>query len=141
MGQPARLTHVFVTQDYAPDLGGMARRHVELCRRFARDGDDEMAVSTVAAPGAAAFDAGEPYAVFRQPFAFPQAKLFLNETRWARWLARRARPGAAAGIDVLHCGNVRPVGYAVWWAHRRASVPYLVYVNGGDLLRERRKAA
>jgi phosphatidylinositol alpha-1,6-mannosyltransferase len=41
---------------------------------------------------------------------------------------------------VLHCGNVRPAGYAVWLAHRRTGAPYLVYVNGLDLLIERRKA-
>ncbi|HEY5490899.1 MAG TPA: hypothetical protein VIK25_06860 [Gemmatimonadaceae bacterium] len=27
------MRHLFITQDYTPDLGGMARRHVELCRR------------------------------------------------------------------------------------------------------------
>jgi len=36
------MRHLFVTQDYGPDLGGMARRHVELCRRF---GDDEETMS------------------------------------------------------------------------------------------------
>jgi len=28
----------------------------------------------------------------------------------------------------------------VWWAHKRLRIPYVVYVNGGDLLRERVKA-
>jgi glycosyltransferase involved in cell wall biosynthesis len=41
---------------------------------------------------------------------------------------------------VLHCGNIRPVGYGVRWTNRQLGTPYLVYVNGGDLLRERRKA-
>ena len=54
------MNHIFVTQDYAPDRGGMARRHVELCRRFG-DSDNTMAVSTVANDQAAAFDAGENY--------------------------------------------------------------------------------
>jgi phosphatidylinositol alpha-1,6-mannosyltransferase len=40
----------------------------------------------------------------------------------------------------MHCGNVRPCGYAVWWTYRRLSVPYVLYVNGGDLLHERRKS-
>ncbi|MFL5579247.1 MAG: glycosyltransferase family 4 protein [Gemmatimonadaceae bacterium] len=137
MGQPPRLTHVFVTQDYGPDLGGMARRHVELCRRLGGAGAaDEVIVSTVDAPGAREFDAGEPYAIRRQPFPFAGAKRFTSQARWARWLVRHA-----AGASVLHCGNVRPLGYAVLWAHRRVGVPYLVYVNGGDLLKERRKTA
>ena len=125
--------HLFVTQDFAPDLGGMARRHVELCRRF----PEPIAVSTVASPAAAAFDAGEPYSINRQPFDFRRAKVITNQLRWARWLVRRLR---ADGSTVLHCGNVRPAGYAVWLAHRLAGAPYLLYVNGLDLLVERRKA-
>lgn len=129
------MRHLFVTQDYGPDLGGMARRHVELCRRF---GDDEttMSVSTVASRGAAAFDRHESYSIYRQPFPFERANRFSNQLRWARWLTSRRSPH----FDVLHCGNIRPVGYAVRWAHRKQRTPYLVYVNGGDLLRERRKA-
>lgn len=129
------MNHIFVTQDYAPDRGGMARRHVELCRRFA---PDEMVVSTVAAAGADAFDRDEPYAIARQRFPFNRANRFTNQLRWARWLVRRVR---ADRTDLLHCGNVRPAGYAVWWAHRRTGVPYVVYVYGGDLLRELRKTA
>jgi phosphatidylinositol alpha-1,6-mannosyltransferase len=127
------VTHLLVTQDYAPDLGGMARRHVELSRHFGGDG---MEVSTVASPRAGEFDRGEPYAIVRQPFPFADAKRFVNQMRWARWIVRRCRRG---GIRALHCGNIRPTGYAVWWAHRRAGVRYLVYVYGGDLLREHRK--
>lgn len=126
------MRHLFVTQDYTPDLGGMARRHVELCRRFPRD----TLVSTVAAPGVASLDAAEPVPVHRQPFTFREAGRFGNQLRWARWLRRRA-----GAFDVVHCGNIRPCGYAAWWAKQRTGVPYLVYVNGGDLLRERKKAA
>lgn len=125
------MKHLFVTQDYAPDLGGMARRHVELCRRFA-DGTTTMEVSTVSAANTAAFDASEPYKIDRQPFPFSRAKVFTNQLRWGRWLSARA----ASDIDVLHCGNIRPVGYAVLLTHLRRRVPFLVYVNGGDLLKE-----
>ena len=125
------MKHLFVTQDYAPDLGGMARRHVELCRRFG-DSVNTMEVSTVASPNAVRFDAGERYAIHRQPFPFSQAKLFANQLRWARWLHSNAR----GKFDVFHCGNIRPVGYAVALAHYTRRVPYLVYVNGADLLRE-----
>lgn len=127
------MRHLFVTQDYPPDSGGMARRHVELCRRFA---PDPVVVSTVAAADGGQFDRGEPYAIERQPFPFAAAKRFLNQVAWARALVRRCR----AGSDVVHLGNIRPCGYAVALATRRVAVPYLVYVNGGDLLRERQKA-
>lgn len=137
MDEPAResVRHLFVTQDYAPDLGGMARRHLELCRRFGDGEDTTMSVSTVAAPGMRAFDDNEPYAIYRQPFPFKRANRFANEMRWGAWLASRA-----SKFDVLHCGNIRPVGYPVYLTHVARKKPYLVYVNGGDLLRERKKA-
>ncbi|MCC6774296.1 MAG: glycosyltransferase family 4 protein [Gemmatimonadaceae bacterium] len=129
------MRHLFVTQDYGPDLGGMARRHVELCRRIAPP--DTLVVSTVASRAAPAFDRAETYEIVRQPFAFADAKRFTNQLVWGRALARRCR----AGVDVIHLGNIRPCGYAVGVATRRVPIPYLVYVNGGDLLRERQKSA
>jgi len=129
----ASLSNVFVTQNFPPIGGGMARRHAELVRRYG----ESMDVSTVASDDAAALDALETYRIDRQEFPFASAKLFANEIRWGRWLARRC----STGIDVIHCGEIRPVGYAVWWAHKRTDVPYVIYVNGGDLLRERRKTA
>ena len=128
------MKHLFISQDYAPDLGGMARRHVELCRRMA---PDEMIVSTVNAPGAAEFDRGEHYRIVRQPFPFAGAKVLPNQMRWARWLVRECRQG----VDIVHCGNIRPAGYPAAWARARTGVPYLLYVNGGDLLREQKKVA
>lgn len=127
------MKHIFVTQDFLPDLGGMARRHVELVRRY----PEPMAVSTVANSDAPRYDAAEDYPIDRQPFPFNRANRFSNQARWGRWLARRCKDR----IDVIHCGNIRPVGYAVWWAHKRLRVPYVLYVNGGDLLREHRKTA
>lgn len=127
--------HLFVTQDYGPDLGGMARRHIELVRRFGDAEGTSMSVSTVASTGADTFDRHEQYRIYRQPFPFERANRFSNQLRWARWLTSRRTPK----FDVLHCGNIRPVGYGVRWANRRLDTPYLVYVNGGDLLRERRK--
>lgn len=128
------MKHVFITQDYAPDLGGMARRHVELCRRFA---PDPVVVSTVSAPAAASFDRQEGYRIVRQPFAFAGAKVLHNQLRWARWLLRQCR----LGTDIVHCGNIRPAGYPSLWARVRTGVPYVLYVYGGDLLKERRKVA
>lgn len=130
------MKHLFVTQDYAPDLGGMARRHVELCRRLGDDGDS-VAVSTVGAQGAESFDSGEPYPIYRQAFPFSRANRFLNQLRWGAELAR----GPKLRCDVLHCGNIRPAGYAVSIAALARGTPYLVYTNGGDVLRERAKAA
>lgn len=132
------LSHLFITQDYGPDLGGMARRHVELCRRFA---PDAMLVSVPGFPGDAAFDRAErrdDYEIARQPFPFALAKSLAAQMRWARWAVREVR---RRGIDLVHCGNIRPAGYVAWWVRRRTGVPYILYVYGGDMLRERRKTA
>lgn len=125
-----------MTQDYAPDLGGMARRHVELCRRFG-DAENTMSVSTVGSEYAAAFDTLENYTIARQPFSFSEANRFTNQLRWAQSLATSWK----GAVDVLHCGNIRPTGYAVLRAHRVLRIPYMLYVNGGDLLRERQKSS
>ena len=94
-----------------------------------------MAVSTVANRGSQVFDAREPCEIHRQSFSFRDAKRFTNQIRWSRWLNRYCRNR----VGVIHCGNIRPVGYAVQGTHRRLGIPYLVYVNGGDLLRELKK--
>lgn len=114
----------------------MARRHVELCRRFGDGSATTMEVTTVAAADGGAFDAGEPYPIHRQPFSLEKANRFGNQLRWGAWLSRHCR----GRVDVIHCGNLRPVGYAVTWPHARLGIPYLLYVYGGDLLREKRKA-
>lgn len=109
----------------------MARRHVELCRRL-----DGVTVSTVAAPNAQGFDQGEPYGIAREPFTFRGARTALNRWRWGRSIGRRA-----ADTDMIHCGNIRPCGYPVLAGRRktRPRLPFLLYVNGSDLLREREK--
>lgn len=131
MSPEANVRHLFVTVDYPPDLGGMARRHVELCRRLAAEG---VTVSTVAAENASDFDRAEQYPIAREPFTFRGARSLTNRWRWARTIADRA-----AAVDVVHCGNIRPCGYSILAA--RGRVPFLLYVNGSDLLREREKIA
>jgi phosphatidyl-myo-inositol dimannoside synthase len=129
------VNHIFVTQDYPPVGGGMSRRYVELVRRFG-DSKSAIEVSTVSASDDGVFDSGESYPIHRQPFSFAEANRFANQLRWGAWLDRHCR----RRVDVIHCGNIRPTGYAVTWPSVRARIPYLLYVNGGDLLRELRKS-
>src|SRR5687768_1696392 len=95
----AGMKHIFVTQDFGPDRGGMARRYVELCRRF-DNVEHTMTVSAVDLDGAEEFDRGEPYPIHRQPFHFREANRFINQVKWARWLTDFCR----GDIDVIHCG-------------------------------------
>ena len=69
-------------------------------------------------------------------FAAAEAKLFVNQLRWSRSIDRWCRNGGG----LVHLGNIRPCGYAVGLGTLLTGTPYLIYVNGGDLLRERRFA-
>jgi len=132
---PCRV--LFLTLDYPPDRGGMARLYAELTRNFPRDG---VRVSTVAtgggvnAVGRLSAIPGVP--VQRMPFTFREARRLASVVRWARWSAHAVR---AEGVSVLHVGNIRPAGYVAAWLSLRLRVPYLIYVHGADLYRERRK--
>ncbi len=108
----------------------MARRYTELVRAYG----EPMDVSTLAHDGSEATSSFLGNAVYRQPFALATSKRATSQARWARWLVNRA-----GSVDVFHCGEIRPVGYAVGWAHIRTRIPYVLYVNGGDLLREQEK--
>ena len=140
-GPPPARTEWFLTQDYAPDGGGMARRHVELCRRFAVAGGSlgggAIAVLTVGHPRAAETDVNEPYRIDRMKFEFRRAARPQNLLRWTSALGARVH----AGSPLVHCANLRPTGPAALWVNRRTAVPYLLYVNGLDLNRDRAKNA
>jgi len=110
----------------------MARRYTELVRKYG----EPMDVSTLAYDGCERTTDFAGNTVYRQPFALAASKRAVSQAHWARWLVRRA-----GGVDVIHCGEIRPVGYAVGWAHIRTWIPYVLYVNGGDLLREKEKTA
>lgn len=110
----------------------MARRHVELCRRFP---PGDVCVSTVfSGADVPDFDRTEGYPIVRQPFAAGAAKLFVNQLRWSRSIDSWCRKGGG----LVHLGNIRPCGYAVGLGTLLTGTPYLLYVNGGDLLRELR---
>lgn len=155
---------LFLTQDFPPDLGGIARLYGELCRWFPAGGVEVCTVATgagaVVGPAeaaGAAVSAGAvgaagaveqptkapttapatPVPIHRMPFTRREAGRFTNVVRWARWTRRRAARG---DIVVLQVGNIRPAGYVAAWVRRRLGIPYVVYVHGKDLLKEERKA-
>ena len=95
-----------------------------------------MSVSTVAVREFVRHDAKEDYEIERQPFAYDRAGSFISRIRWERSLMERCR----GRVDVLHCGDVAVVGRVVWRTHKRLRIPYVVYVNAGDLMRVRTRA-
>ncbi len=88
-----------------------------------------MSVSTVAARDAARYDATEDYAIDRQRFAYNRAPELLQRLRWQRWLTKRCR----ARVHVLHCGDISVVGTVVRRTHKRVGIPYILYVDAGEL--------
>ena len=130
------MKHVFVTQNFGPHWGGIDQRHVQLCRRFGPGRALEVSTVRTSHADAQAFDRAEPYRIIRQPFTQRESRRFTNTLRWAAWLAKHC----AHDVELIHCGEIRPTSIAVWWAARRARLPYILYVNGLDLLLERRRA-
>ena len=126
---------LFLTQDFPPDLGGMARLYGEICRHLPAGG---VEVSTVAAEASSAGPAQPDVAVHRMPFPFREAGRLYNVVRWARWTRWRLARG---DVSLIQAGNVRPTGYIALWARIRCGVPYVLYVHGNDLLKEERKSA
>ncbi len=123
---------LFITRDFPPDSGGIARLYGELCHRFPPGG---VEVCTVSAGGTGG---SEPprVPVHRMPFSSRRAKTFPNVVRWARWTGSRLSRG---DIDLLQVGNIRPTGYVAAWTRARRGTPYVLYVHGSELLKERRK--
>jgi phosphatidylinositol alpha-1,6-mannosyltransferase len=121
---------LFITQDYPPDRGGIARLYGELCDRM-----PHVQVSTVAASHAPPTSGA---AVHRMSFGFRRAHRPINILRWARWSQQFIR---RHDVRLVHAGNVRPSGYVAAILRRQLGIPYVVYVHGKDLLKERRKGA
>lgn len=118
---------LFLTQDFPPDRGGIARVYAELCTRIPR-----VEVSTVAGNDACI----DNLPIHRMSFPFRGAHRPANILRWTRWAGDHVR---THGISLLHVGNIRPAGYVAAMLRRQLGIPYIVYVHGKDLLKERRK--
>jgi len=88
-----------------------------------------MSVSTVAARDAARYDAAEEYKIERQAFGYDAADGLFSRMRWQRWLIARCK----GRIQVLHCGGMGVAGRVVRSAHKRARIPYVMYVSAHEL--------
>jgi phosphatidylinositol alpha-1,6-mannosyltransferase len=74
--------------------------------------------------------------IVRMPFTFREARRAENIFRWARWSAHHVR---SQHVTLLHVGNLHPAGYIALWLNLRLGIPYLLFVHGLDLYKERRK--
>lgn len=161
---------LFLTQDFPPDLGGIARLYGELCTRFPAGGVEVVTVwvggaGASAGPSSSAGMAGtgsggsgagpvvaapapgaaEPVTRRAVPYPLHRLPFTMREAkrvdRVVRWARWTGRRLAAGDVDLLQVGNIRPTGYVAAWQHGRTGVPYVIYVHGKDLMKEERKAA
>ena len=121
---------LFITQDFPPDRGGIARLYGEICKRI-----PSLHVSTVAAQDATTPDGP---GIHRMSFGMRAAHRPVNILKWTRWAHRVV---TRHDVALVHAGNVRPSGYVAAMLRRQLGIPYIVYVHGKDLLKEFRKGA
>ena len=112
------MTHVLVTNDFPPKLGGIQTYLWELWRRLP---PDRFSVLTTPYAGDAAFDAAQPFRVERTH----QKVLFPTRAIAARVDAVVASTGASLAVldPALPLGDVG----------RRVTVPYAVVVHGAEV--------
>ncbi len=119
---------LLVTEYFAPHPGGTAVYYYELARRMPQV---EWTVVARQHPQAASFDRRQPFRVVRTPFPpVPRVRMvveWLAHFLVTLWLTVRDR------VDVLHAGQLYPVGLAVYAVHRLTGVPYVAYVHGEEL--------
>jgi phosphatidylinositol alpha-1,6-mannosyltransferase len=119
---------LLVTEYFAPHPGGTAVYYYELVRRM-----PEVHWTVVARrhPQAASFDRRQPFRIVRTPFLpIPKVRMaveWVAQLLVALWVTARDR------VEVVHAGQLFPVGLAVYLIHRLTSVPYVVYVHGEEL--------
>lgn len=122
---------LFLTVDFPPDRGGIARLYGELCARYPAGGVEVVTVRT-----ADGHTAPHVAPIHRLPFTFRDAKRLDSVVRWTRWTRRRLTAG---DIALLQVGNIRPAGYVAALLRARTGVPYVLFVHGKDLMKEERK--
>lgn len=119
---------LLITEYFAPHPGGTAVYYYELTRRMP---EVQWTVVTRRHPHAAGFDRRQPFRIVRTPFLpIPKVRMvveWLTHLLVALWITVRDR------VDVLHAGQLFPVGLAVYVVHRLTGVPYVTYVHGEEL--------
>jgi phosphatidyl-myo-inositol dimannoside synthase len=127
------MTTLLLAQDFPPMGGGIARMHGELTKRFPRG---ELIVSTPTNRDAPEVDATFSAVIDRLPVGTYRTKTLPGLLLWSRRAASLVRQHE---VRFVHCGNVKPAGYAARWVFERRRVPYGIYFHGADLLSEQHK--
>lgn len=121
------LRHLFVTLEFPPDFGGVARYYYNLTAEFFPGSCSILAPKNL---HSSRFDSNHSCPVIRQ-------KLLSARWVWPRWLPllwHVSRLIRQRHIDLLHVGQVLPVGTVALLTQRWLGIPYIVYTHGLDIL-------
>jgi phosphatidylinositol alpha-1,6-mannosyltransferase len=112
------LTHLLVTNDFPPKVGGIQTYLWELWRRLP---PASFAVLTTSHPGAGAFDAAQPFRVERMP-----GQVLLPTARLNRAIGRLA---GEIGASLVALDPALPLGLVA----SRMNRPYVVVTHGAEV--------
>lgn len=112
------MTHLLVTNDFPPKIGGIQSYLHELWRRLP---PDQVVVLTTAHPDAAAWDAQQAFRVIRQPDSFLAPTPTL--------IHRIDEVAAEVGADLVLLDPVWPLGFCGPQLQR----PYGIVLHGSEL--------
>jgi len=125
------MTCLLITNDFPPIPSGISTQLHQFCRRLP---PDRIAVLAPRAEGAEAFDATQPFEVFRGRVptggsTFAKALKMLANVRLTLRLQRRHR------FTKLHCGQIISPGLACLVCKRLYGTPFTLYVYGSETVR------
>ncbi len=121
------MRHLFLTLDFPPQHGGVARYYANLLGAFPQGS------VTVLAPTSADSETVD----HKHRFPVTRVHFFSSRFFWPRWLpllwhvfrsVRHERP------SYIHVGQVLPVGTVALMMKRLFGIPYVVYTHGLDVL-------
>jgi phosphatidylinositol alpha-1,6-mannosyltransferase len=119
---------LLITNDFPPVVGGVATYYARIC---ATAPAQDILVLAPRFPGDRVFDEGQPFCVVRRRVpvsSHPLARLcqIVMNLVHALLIVRRQH------VDAVHIGHLHlgPVGFAL---NRLLSVPYVIYLHGGEM--------
>lgn len=117
---------LLVTLDFPPQIGGVAKYLKNICANLPTD---KIVVLAPKREDSKESDAKRSYKVIRQRF---YSRLFWP--RWIRLIFLIRKIAKSEGAEILHAGQVLPVGTAIYLLTRvYRRWPYIVYTHGMDV--------
>lgn len=123
---------LLVSNDYPPSVGGIANILHLICSALA---PERVAVLAQDAPGAAAFDARQPFRMHRERYDAGGVRALVSTLRYARRVRRIVRETRP---DLLYFDKPWPLGM-VGLLMRRRGIPYVVHTFGNEVLEPRHR--